>query len=74
MFVLQVEPSSSVPLKHANLSHMTDPSLTELNRWLVQLVERRGSDLLLVTDAPACIRVDGQVVPIGDTEAHERRN
>ena len=44
---------------------MTDPSLAELNRWLVQLVERRGSDLLLVTDAPACIRVDGQVVPIG---------
>src|SRR5579859_1800610 len=44
---------------------MTDSSLTELNRWLVQLVERRGSDLLLVTDAPACIRVDGQVVPIG---------
>jgi twitching motility protein PilT len=45
---------------------MTDPSLSELNRWLVQLVERRGSDLLLVTDAPACVRVDGQVVPIGD--------
>src|SRR6266571_6130571 len=44
---------------------MPDPPLTELNRWLVQLVERRGSDLLLVTDAPACIRVDGQVVPIG---------
>jgi Tfp pilus assembly pilus retraction ATPase PilT len=44
---------------------MNEPSLTELNRWLVQLVERRGSDLLLVTDAPACIRVDGQVVPIG---------
>jgi twitching motility protein PilT len=32
----------------------------------VQLVERRGSDLLLVTDAPACVRVDGQVLPIGD--------
>lgn len=44
---------------------MTDPSLIELNRWLVQLVEQRGSDLLLVTDAPACIRVDGQVVPLG---------
>ena len=50
--------SSSTPV--------TDPSLTELNRWLVQLVERRGSDLLLVTDAPACVRVDGQVVPIGE--------
>lgn len=41
-------------------------SLLELNRWLTQLVERRGSDLLLVTGAPACVRVDGQVVPIGD--------
>src|SRR4051812_6465813 len=50
--------SSSTPV--------TDPSLTELNRWLVQLVERRGSDLLLVTDAPACVRVDGQVVSIGE--------
>jgi twitching motility protein PilT len=45
---------------------VTDSSLIELNRWLAQLVERRGSDLLLVTDTPACIRVDGQVVPIGD--------
>jgi twitching motility protein PilT len=45
---------------------VTDSPFTELNLWLVQLVERRGSDLLLVTDAPACIRVDGQVVPIGD--------
>jgi twitching motility protein PilT len=45
---------------------VTDPSLTELNRLLTQLVERRGSDLLLVTDAPACIRVDGQVVSIGE--------
>jgi twitching motility protein PilT len=46
---------------------VTDSSLIELNQWLVQLVKRRGSDLLLVTDAPACIRVDGQVVPIGRT-------
>jgi twitching motility protein PilT len=45
---------------------VTDPSLTELNRLLTQLVEHRGSDLLLVTDAPACIRVDGQVVSIGE--------
>jgi twitching motility protein PilT len=43
---------------------MPEP-LTELNRWLTQLVERRGSDLLLVADAPPCIRVDGQVVPLG---------
>jgi twitching motility protein PilT len=45
---------------------MTDASLIELNRWLAQLVGRRGSDLILVTDAPACIRVDGQILPIGD--------
>jgi len=51
--------------RHGNLDAMAD-SLTELNRWLTQLVERRGSDLLLVTAAPACVRVDGQVVPIGD--------
>jgi twitching motility protein PilT len=44
---------------------LTDSSLVELNRWLVQLVEQRGSDLLLVTDAPPCIRVDGQVVSLG---------
>jgi twitching motility protein PilT len=36
-----------------------------LNRWLVQLVEQRGSDLLLVADAPPCIRVDGEIVPLG---------
>jgi twitching motility protein PilT len=45
---------------------VTEPSLSALNRWLVQLVERRGSDLLLVTDAPACVRVDGRVVSIDD--------
>ena len=45
---------------------VTETPFTELNRWLAQLVERRGSDLLLVTDAPACVRVDGQVVIIGD--------
>lgn len=44
---------------------MIDPSLADLNRWLTQLVERRGSDLLLVADAPPCIRVDGQVVMLG---------
>jgi twitching motility protein PilT len=41
-------------------------SLAELNKWLTQLVERRGSDLLLVADAPPCVRVDGQVVALGN--------
>lgn len=39
-----------------------DSSLTgRLDRWLAGLVHRRGSDLLLVEGAPACIRVDGEV-------------
>jgi|KBSMisStaDraftv2_1062788.scaffolds.fasta_scaffold116962_2 twitching motility protein PilT len=36
---------------------LTDP----LNHWLAALVGRHGSDLLLVADAPPCIRVDGEV-------------
>ena len=32
---------------------------TRLDRWLAGLVNRRGSDLLLVEGAPPCIRVDG---------------
>src|SRR2546423_528807 len=39
-----------------------DPSLTVLlDRWLAALVNRHGSDLLLVEGAPPCIRVDGEV-------------
>lgn len=49
---------------------MIDPSLADLNRWLTRLVERRGSDLLLVADAPPCIRVDGQVVPLDGKPLH----
>jgi twitching motility protein PilT len=33
-----------------------------LNHWLEQLVERGGSDLLLISGAPACIRLKGEVV------------
>jgi len=32
-----------------------------LDKWLAGLVNRRGSDLLLVQGAPPCIRVDGEV-------------
>jgi twitching motility protein PilT len=35
-----------------------------LNQWLETLLERRGSDLLLVAGAPASIRVDGRVFPL----------
>jgi twitching motility protein PilT len=36
-----------------------------LDAWLRELVTRRASDLLLVAGAPAAIRVDGRVVPLG---------
>jgi twitching motility protein PilT len=35
-----------------------------LNRWLGILLERRGSDLLLVAGSPPCVRVDGAVLPL----------
>jgi len=38
-----------------------------LNSWLQALVSRNGSDLLLVPEAPASIRVDGVVVPLPET-------
>ena len=37
-----------------------------LNAWLAELVNRSGSDLLLIPNAPACIRVDGKVQRIAD--------
>src|ERR1043166_6073200 len=39
-----------------------DPGVTDrLDHWLAALVNRHGSDLLLVEGAPPCIRVDGEV-------------
>jgi twitching motility protein PilT len=39
-----------------------DATLTvRLDKWLAGLVNRRGSDLLLVQGAPPCFRVDGEV-------------
>ena len=40
---------------------------SELNHWLGELVARKGSDLLLVPSAPASIRFEGVVSPIGDS-------
>ena len=37
----------------------------QLNRWLEELVSRKGSDLLLVPEAPAVIRVEGGLIAIG---------
>jgi twitching motility protein PilT len=43
----------------------TDSS-APLRDWLAQLIERRGSDLLLVPEAPPAIRVEGILSAIGD--------
>ena len=37
-------------------------ALERLNQWLTVLLQRGGSDLLLVSGAPACVRVKGEVV------------
>lgn len=42
------------------------PQSAELKQWLGELVERNGSDLLLVPEAVASIRMEGQISPIGD--------
>ena len=39
-----------------------------LDEWLKDLVEQGGSDLLLISGAPACIRFEGKVQAIGAEE------
>src|SRR5579864_625008 len=41
--------------------------LARVNAWLGELVSRNGSDLLLVPQAPAAIRVEGVLVTIGSS-------
>jgi len=55
--------STRVPVIHSE--NRPDDSV-ELNHWLRELILRRGSDLLLVPNAPASIRMEGVVSPIGD--------
>jgi twitching motility protein PilT len=44
---------------------LTDAVATaRLNRWLATLVERGGSDLLLIHGAAACIRLNGEVISL----------
>lgn len=44
---------------------LTDSLATiRLDRWLATLVERGGSDLLLVHGAPACIRLKGEIITL----------
>lgn len=47
-------------------SHESDaPSAGLLDKWLSVLVDRRGSDLLLIAGVPPCIRLEGEVQPVG---------
>jgi twitching motility protein PilT len=49
----------------AVLTYRSTDSTGRLDRWLETLVRQRGSDLLLIPGAPACIRCDGEVLNIG---------
>ena len=40
------------------------PATARIDEWLSELVARRGSDLLLVSGVPPCIRFEGAVQPI----------
>jgi twitching motility protein PilT len=52
------------PDLQSNRELQTPPSISRLDQWLTTLVERAGSDLLLIPGAPASIRFEGQVRPI----------
>jgi Tfp pilus assembly ATPase PilU len=43
---------------------VTGEDSARLDRWLERLLERRGSDLLLVAGSPPCVRIDGAVVAL----------
>lgn len=51
--------------KSAEIAHMVsevnDRGTARLDHWLAILMERGGSDLLLIPGAPACIRFEGEV-------------
>ncbi len=55
--------SGPVQVIHSETSHH---EAAELRRWLGELVLRSGSDLLLVPNAPASIRVEGVLSSIED--------
>jgi len=51
-------------LNAEDLEGVAGEESARLDRWLDLLLERRGSDLLLVAGSPPCIRVDGAVLPL----------
>jgi len=59
-----VEDPSAPGTPPAEISYPAS-SVERLTGWLEALVERRGSDLLLVAGAPPCVRVDGKVIRLG---------
>jgi len=56
-----------IPVSEPNQAAVSNP-VQRLNRWLALLVEQGGSDLLLISGAPACIRFEGKVQPIASEE------
>ena len=56
-----------LPVSEPNQAAVSNP-VQRLNRWLALLVEQGGSDLLLISGAPACIRFEGKVQPIASEE------
>jgi twitching motility protein PilT len=62
------EPSNrgeAIPGVGESPSPESAPARTRFDAWLRTLAARRGSDLLLASGLPACIRFEGQVQPIG---------
>jgi twitching motility protein PilT len=63
-------PASSSPAMPASLSasmpssSSSSPASARLEAWLTVMMERRASDLLLVSGAPPVLRVDGRVALI----------
>jgi twitching motility protein PilT len=53
-------------LDKADAGLRSGETLARLERWLRTLVERRGSDLLLVAGIPASLRIDGRVQPLDE--------
>lgn len=60
------EDAETAPGRRATLGTPASPpvSSARLESWLAVMMERRASDLLLVSGAPPVLRVDGRVVPI----------
>jgi twitching motility protein PilT len=56
-----------LPGREPNQAPVSNP-VQRLNQWLSLLVEQGGSDLLLISGAPACIRFEGKVQPIASEE------